>query len=143
MTLYGVIALLIPLVARLAAKYRSTKSFIVIGNALVGLSLLIFLASEGIFAFSGVMIAMGFGLMLTDAVKEAYVCEGAEGARIGETRLLGIFEMTEKLFALMVPIVAGLVVLGFGYSKGMATIGAFALACAPIFALLAPGKRKA
>jgi len=148
LTVYGLISLATPLVSRLADRMKNEKSIIIVGNAITGLSLVAFFLAESVFHMENsyillvfVLLGMGFGGMMIDASEESFLASSKEAKELGEANFLGLYSTFEKITSVAVPIVAGLLVTGLGYSGSIGAIGAFTLAGVAAFALLAKNLR--
>ena len=141
LTLYGALSLFTPLVSRLSDKYKNERLFIIIGNLISGIFLLFFLVSDGIIIFVIVIIGIGIGTTIIDAVEESYLTSSKQARDIGEAKFLSIYTTYEKLVSIIVPLMAGILITGFGYSKSVIIIGVLTLVCVVFFSLLSKNTR--
>jgi predicted MFS family arabinose efflux permease len=148
LTVYGLISLATPLISRLADRKRNEKTIIVTGNVITGLSLVAFFVAITFFGslspyilLALVLFGMGFGGMMIDASEESFLTSAREAEELGEANFLGIYATFEKVTSIAVPLVAGLLVATLGFSGSIGVIGAFTLAGAGIFAVLASNLR--
>lgn len=142
LTIYALISLLTPYIGRLADKYRNEKIFIIIGNLITGLSLLLFMFSQDMMMLIFVIMAIGIGGMFVDATEEAYITSSEEAQRMGEAKLLSIYTTYEKVAAILVPLIAGTLINTLGYSHSIAFMGGLILVGVLFFALLSRNLRR-
>ncbi len=136
LTIYGLIALITPLVSRASDKIKNNKLFIIIGNLITGVFLLGFFLYENILLLILTIVAMGLGSMIVDAVNEAFIISTKEAKEIGETKLMSIYITYEKMIAIAVPIIAGVLITSLGFSSSIGFIGVFTVFGSIIFALI-------
>lgn len=142
LTIYALISLLTPYIGKLADKYRNEKIFIIIGNLISGLALLLFMVSQDIIMLIFVIMAIGVGGTFVDATEEAYITSSKEAKTMGEARLLSIYTTYEKIIAILVPIIAGALINILGYSQSIAFMGGFILIGVFFFALFSKNLRQ-
>lgn len=142
LTIYALISLLTPYIGKLADKYRNEKIFIIIGNLISGLALLLFMVSQDIIMLIFVIMAIGVGGTFVDATEEAYITSSKEAKTMGEARLLSIYTTYEKIIAILVPIIAGALINILGYSQSIALMGGFILIGVFFFALFSKNLRQ-
>ena len=141
LTLYGLISLASPLLARYADRARNEKWLIVAGNAITGVCLSIFFFQSGLWSMVFVVAAIGVGGLLFDTVISSYLSMTKASETYGETKFLSIFLTWEKLFTVFVPILVGTMMSGLGYLPSAAVLGLVILTGAIVFALFGQGKK--
>ena len=136
LTVYGLISLATPLISRASDRIQKNKLFIIIGNLITGVFLLGFFLYENILLMILVIVVMGIGSMLVDAVNEAFIISSKEAREIGETKLLSIYTTYEKIIAVVVPVISGILITAVGFSSSIGVIGVITVGGAILFALL-------
>jgi predicted MFS family arabinose efflux permease len=142
LTIYGIIALFTPFVSRLADRVRNDRLFIAAGSLIAGAFLLLFLVSDSIVMFAVVLVAMGVGAMVVDAVEESFLTSAPDVKRIGEARALSIYGTYEKVASVAVPAIMGLLITFLGYSRSVIASGAILLVGTLAFLALSGSARK-
>jgi len=143
LTVYGLISLATPLISRASDRIQKNKLFIIVGNLITGVFLLGFFLYDNLLLMILVIVVMGIGSMLVDAVNEAFIISSKEAREIGETKLLSIYTTYEKIIAVVVPIVAGILITAVGFSSSIGVIGVITVGGAILFALLGKNIRPA
>jgi hypothetical protein len=87
------------------------------------------------------IIAMGIGSMIVDAVNEAFIISTKEAREMGETKLMSIYTTYEKIIAVVVPILAGVLITSMGFSSSIGVIGIFTIGGVILFTLVGRGFR--
>jgi predicted MFS family arabinose efflux permease len=141
LTIYGLIALITPLVSRASDRIKNNKLFIIIGNLITGVFLLGFFLYENLLLMIFTIIAMGIGSMIVDAVNEAFIISTKEAKEMGETKLMSIYTTYEKIIAVIVPILAGILITSLGFSSSIGFIGIFTIGGVILFTLVGKGFR--
>lgn len=148
LTIYGLISLATPLISRIADRIRNEKRLIIIGNTITGLSLLaFFLASifapqiNPVLLLLPAILGIGLGGMMIDAVEESFIVSSREARAMGEAKLLSIYTTYDKIISIAVPVTAGILISGFGFTGSIGIIGAFTAAGVVFFALFARNLR--
>ncbi|HCL57758.1 MAG TPA: hypothetical protein DHW82_12230 [Spirochaetia bacterium] len=142
LTIYAVISLLTPYIGKMADKSQNERKYIIIGNLITGLGLIVFLFTQEVTALIFVIMAIGVGGMFVDATEESYITSSEEAESMGEAKLLSIYTTYEKIVAIMVPLIAGMMINALGYSKSIVFMGFFILIGVGMFALLSRNMRK-
>ncbi len=141
LTLYGLIALSTPLLSRASDRIKNNKLFIIIGNLITGVFLLVFFLYDNIILMIMTILAMGIGSMIVSSVNEAYIISTKEAGEMGETKLMSIYTTYEKMIAIAVPIIAGVLIAALGFSTSIGFIGVFTIGGVILFALIAKNIR--
>ncbi len=136
LTIYGLIALITPLVSRASDRIKNNKLFIIIGNLITGVFLLGFFLYENILLMIFTIVAMGIGSMIVDAVNEAFIISTKEAREMGETKLMSVYTTYEKIIAVIVPILAGVLITSVGFSRSIGFIGIFTVGGVILFTLV-------
>lgn len=142
LTIFGLIYLFTPMISKIADKIRNDKLFIITGNFIIGIFLVFFAFSESFYMFITAILAIGLGTMIGDAVEESYITSSKEAKEIGEAKLLSIYVTFEKISAIIVPIVTGLLITTLSYTKSIIVIGFIILGCVTLFSILGRNMRK-
>jgi predicted MFS family arabinose efflux permease len=141
LTIYGLIALSTPLLSRASDRIKNNKLFIIIGNLITGVFLLVFFLYDNVILMIMTILAMGIGNMIVSAVNESYIISTKEAREMGETKLMSIYTTYEKMIAVAVPIIAGVLITALGFSTSIGFIGVFTIGGVILFALIAKNIR--
>jgi len=135
---YGLAMVLIsPLTARVADALGNRKVFVILGGMLSGIALLMvhrFQSTLGMLfsiALLGAAHAIGVSSQLTLITE---VCKEA-GDRIGLGTVIGIFRLIERAGNITGPLISGLLIALYGFSKAIAGIGMIIISGSIIFSL--------
>jgi MFS family permease len=134
-------AVVMVVLAPLAAAYASTRErmewLVGAGLLISGLGGLLLLAGSGNAWVFAALFLIGLGQSLSIAAQSALVREhcDAEVAALGEPAVYGVYRLLERLGNAMGPLLAGVLVLLFGYRSSFVAIGALVLLCGLAFLL--------
>ena len=120
---------LAPLTAALA-KTRERMEWLVGGGLVIsGLGGLALLAGDGVGWVFAAVLLIGAGQSLSISAQSALVGEHCreEVARIGEGTVYGVYRLLERMGNAAGPLLAGVLVLRYGYRSSFVAIGAFVL----------------
>lgn len=140
LTIYGLISLGAPLLARYADRHRNEKLLILAGNVVTGLCLTLFFVQSGLWAMVFVVAAIGVGGLMFDTVISSYLSMTRASETHGEAKFLSIFLTWEKLFTVFIPVLVGTLMTSLGYYESAAVLGIVILAGSLVFWLF--GSRK-
>ena len=133
---YAVVMVLMGPVSAALASTRERMEWLVGGGLLVsGLGGLLLLAGGELGWVFAATLLVGLGQSLSMAAQSALVGERCadDVARLGEHTVYGVYRLLERLGNAMGPLIAGALVLGFGYRNSFVVIGAAALLCGLAF----------
>ena len=149
LTVYGLISLATPLISKIADRIKNEKAIIIIGNSITGVSLLAFylldrssLTINPILTLIPVILGMGLGGMMIDAVEESFITSSAEAREMGEAKLLSLYTTYDKVISIIVPVLAGTLITALGYSASIGVIGAFTTFGVIVFAIFSQNLRR-
>jgi predicted MFS family arabinose efflux permease len=142
LTIYGLLSLATPLIARMSDRLRNERIFIIVGNLLTGGVLMFFFLQSGVLSMAITVAAIGIGGMMVDAVMESYLSLARESERIGETKFLSIFSTWEKLITVFIPVMAGTLMTLFGYIQSAAIMGIMIVAGTILFMMFSRNLHK-
>jgi MFS family permease len=130
-----VMVLMSPLTANLARSRESMEWLVGGGLALSGVGGLLLLAGGGTLWVWAAILLIGFGQSLSMSAQSALVGEHCteEVEKMGEPAVYGVYRLLERLGNALGPVLAGVLVLNFGYRSSFAVIGAMALFCGATF----------
>ena len=132
-------AVVMVMLAPLAAAYASTRErmewLVGAGLLISGFGGLLLLAGSGNGWVFAALFLIGLGQSLSIAAQSALVREhcDAEVAALGEPAVYGVYRLLERLGNAMGPLLAGVLVLLFGYRSSFVAIGALVLLCGLAF----------
>jgi predicted MFS family arabinose efflux permease len=135
MTYAVVMVILAPIAASLATSRERMEWLVGAGLLISGLGGLLLLAGgTNAWVFATVFL-IGLGQSLSIAAQSALVREhcDAEVAALGEPAVYGVFRLLERLGNALGPLLAGVLVLMFGYRTSFAATGALVLLCGTCF----------
>jgi predicted MFS family arabinose efflux permease len=135
LTIYGLISLAAPLLARFADRTRKERLLIIAGNLLTGVVLAAFFLETGVWTMIIGVAAIGLGGLMFDTVISSYLTMTKVSEELGETKFLSIFSTWEKLFTVFVPVVVGMLMSQFGYLPSAGIMGVFIAVGAILFTL--------
>ena len=132
-----VMVVMSPLTAAVAHSRERMEWLVGCGLAVSGLGGLLLLAGGGTLWVFAAILLIGLGQSLSMSAQSALVGEHctAEVARMGESAVYGVYRLLERLGNALGPVLAGVLVMNFGYRGSFAAIGALALACGATFLL--------
>jgi len=142
LTLYGILLLLSPTIGKLSDKIKNERLFIILGNIILGLALLLFYFSEGLLIIIVAIVAIGVGDVLVSLTKSSYITLSKEASKIGESKLSSIFLTFEKIGTVVAPIIAGILITAFNYSYSIVIIGAITIVSILLFAIISQNLRR-
>jgi predicted MFS family arabinose efflux permease len=143
LTIYGLISLGSPLLARYADRTRNEKRLIVLGNLVTGVFLMLFFLQGGLWSIILVVAAIGIGGLLFDTVISSFLSLTKASETHGEAAFLSIFLTWEKLFTVFIPVLVGTLMTSLGYLPSAALLGVVIAVGALVFALLVRGRPQA
>ena len=126
-----------PLTAALATT-RQRMEWLVGGGLIVsGLGGLLLLAGGDVAWVFMAVVLLGLGQSLSIAAQSALVAERCpdEVARLGEHTVYGVYRLLERLGNALGPMVAGLMVMHYGYRSSFVLIGCVVLLCGLAFVM--------
>lgn len=132
-----VMVLMSPLTAALASTRERMQWLVGGGLMLSGAGGALLLAGGSTPWVFAAIVLVGFGQSLSISAQSALVGEqcAAEVAQLGEPAVYGVYRLLERLGNALGPLLAGVLVLHWGYRTGFAVIGGLALFCGAAFLL--------
>jgi predicted MFS family arabinose efflux permease len=143
LTIYGIISLGAPFLARYADRTRNEKRLLVMGNIVTGAFLMVFFAQSGVWAIVLVVAAIGIGGLVFDTVTSSYLSFTKASEKYGETRFLSVFLTWEKFFTVFIPVLVGSLMTVVGYVRSAAVLGVVIALGAIVFAVFSRSNRPA
>ncbi len=143
LTIYGIISLGAPFLARYADRTRNEKRLLVLGNLVTGAFLMVFFAQSGVWAIVLVVAAIGIGGLVFDTVTSSYLSFTKASEKYGETRFLSVFLTWEKFFTVFIPVLVGSLMTVVGYVKSAAILGVVIALGATVFAIFSRSNKAA
>jgi MFS family permease len=135
---YGIVMVVVsPIAASLASTRERMEKLVGAGLLISGLGgLLLWFGSSVAWVFSAVFL-VGLGQSLSIAAQSALVREhcDAEVAVMGEPAVYGVYRLLERLGNALGPLLAGVLVLVFGYRISFVATGSLVLMCGTCFVL--------
>ena len=132
-----VMVVLAPIAAALATSRERMEWLVGAGLVVSGIGgVLLFAGASVPWVFAAIFL-VGLGQSLSIAAQSALVREhcDAEVAAMGEPAVYGVYRLLERLGNAAGPLLAGVLVLVFGYRTSFVTIGALALLCGVCFVM--------
>ena len=135
MTYAVVMVVLSPIAATLANSRDRMEWLVAAGLLISGLGCALLLAGGGTPWIFAAAFLIGLGQSLSIAAQSALVREhcDAEVALMGEPAVYGVYRLLERLGNALGPMLAGALVLFFGYRTSFVAIGAMVLLCGLCF----------
>lgn len=141
LTIYGLMLLFSSIAGKLADRFKKDRLFIIVGNLILGLTLVTFYFTEGVIMLILAIIAIGIADVLVNSSKGSYITLSDEAKRVGETKLTSIFLTFEKIGTIVAPIIAGILIATLNYSRSIVVIGAVTIIGIVLFGLLSKNLR--
>jgi MFS family permease len=126
-----------PIAAALATTRERMEWLVGAGLLISGIGgVLLFAGASVAWVFAAILL-VGLGQSLSIAAQSALVREhcDAEVATMGEPAVYGVYRLLERLGNAAGPLLAGVLVLVFGYRTSFITIGALVLVCGLVFTM--------
>jgi MFS family permease len=133
---YAVMMVLIsPLTPALASTRERMHWLVGGGLVLSGLGGLLMLAGTSVGWVFAAVLLIGLGQALSISAQSALVSDhcGDAISRLGEGTVYGVYRLLERLGNALGPLIAGILVLHFGYRPSFAAIGATVTVCGALF----------
>lgn len=138
MILYSlVIVLLGPWVSRVADERGYSWSLVVVGTLLSGLAMFLLAVRSDIYGVAGAVLAVAVAHAISISPQIALVPEicAAEIDKVGQTTVLGVLRMLERVGSVIGPMLVAAVALRYGYTASLMFVGAMIALCAPVLLL--------
>ncbi len=137
MTYAVVMVIVAPIAANLARTREYRERLVAAGLLISGLGGLLMLASGGVLWVFAAVLLVGLGQSLSITAQSALVSEhcSEEISRMGDHTVYGVYRLLERLGNALGPLIAGALVVGYGYERGFVAIGALVLICGIAFVL--------
>ncbi len=137
MTYAVVMVVLSPIAASLATSRERMQGLVGAGLVISGLGGVLLLAGASVGWVFAAIFLVGLGQSLSIAAQSALVREhcDAEVAVMGEPAVYGVYRLLERLGNALGPLLAGVLVLMFGYRTSFVVTGALVLLCGMCFVL--------
>ncbi len=145
--IYGLTSLaLAPVFARLADRYNAYALLVGLGGLLTGLGLIPIMRGADANTVMLGIAALGLGQSMSISAQLVLVTRVTreEAASAGQSPILGVFRLFERLGAAAGPLATGALVASFGPQQAMLLLGAFALLASILFgvAFIAFGRKQ-
>ncbi|MDQ2085370.1 MFS transporter [Herbivorax sp. ANBcel31] len=140
MSIFGIISLMTPLVAKISDKINNNKIFLICGNMIIGASFLLYLTGGSVLIVAISIAAIGLGSTFVDAVREAYLISIDKSREIGETKMISIYCTYEKFATVLAPVFIGMLMASFNPTMVIAYMGIVLIFCILMFAVFTHGK---
>jgi MFS family permease len=137
---YAVIMVLIAPLTPPLATTRDRMHWLVGGGLMVsGIGGLTMLAGSGVGWVLAAVMLVGLGQALAISAQSALVADHCEDsiARLGEGTVYGVYRLLERIGNALGPIIAGVLVLHFGYRPSFVVIGSAVALCGALFTTVA------
>jgi predicted MFS family arabinose efflux permease len=114
-----------PLIAKLADKFKSRVGFIVTGGYIAAFSLIMIQWTNGVYGVLVASILMGMAHSISVSSQMVYVTDmfSKKESPVGLGTVIALFRLIERGGNIMGPIVAGLLISLFGFTKGIVALG--------------------
>ena len=135
---YAVVMVMMMPVATTLAKTRENREWLVAAGLVVsGLGGLLMIGSTSVLWVFAAVFLVGMGQSLSISAQSALVGEHCheEIARFGDHTVYGVYRLLERLGNALGPLVAAVLVMGYGYGRSFVVMGALAMICGIAFAL--------
>tara|TARA_R110002110_G_scaffold12206_23_gene58272 strand:- start:68 stop:2191 length:2124 start_codon:yes stop_codon:yes gene_type:complete len=123
---YGIVTILMtPVFAKLADRLGAHRWFVGLGTAISGLGLIGILYQQSTISVVAGVVMLGLGHAMSISPQLAMVSEvcAREVAEIGQTTVLSIFRLIERMGSVVGPFIVAALIGAFGYSGAMAGTG--------------------
>ena len=137
---YAVIMVLVaPLTPPLATTRERMHWLVGGGLMLSGMGGVLMLAGSGVGCVLAAIMFVGLGQALAISAQSALVADQCEDsiARLGEGTVYGVYRLLERIGNALGPLIAGVLVLHFGYRPSFIVIGAAVALCGALFMTVA------
>ncbi len=137
--------LIVPVAARFADRGIGRDGLVALGLCVSGIGGLLLMASGSFYAVFAVVLFLGLGQALSIAAQSTLVgdlCRN-EIERFGDGAVYGVYRMLERLGNALGPLLAGLLVVSYGYQGAFVAISALVLGCGTLFAIFVTLIRRA
>ena len=134
--IYAVLMVLIAPLTPALAGTRERMYWLVGGGLLIsGLGGVLMAAGASVFWVLGTVTLIGLGQALAISAQSALVADQCEEAiaQLGEGTVYGVYRLLERIGNALGPIIAGTLVLHFGYRASFVAIGATVAICGAVF----------
>ena len=138
MTYAVVMVVLAPIAAAFATTRERMEWLVAAGLVVSGLGCVLLLAGGSTTWIFATALLIGLGQSLSISAQSALVREHCDGevAALGETAVYGVYRLLERLGNALGPLLAGVLVLLFGYRSSFVAIGILVLVCGLLFLLV-------
>jgi predicted MFS family arabinose efflux permease len=135
MTYAVVMVIMVPVAASFAKSRERREWMVAAGLLMSAVGGLLMIGSTSVLWVFAAMLFVGLGQSLAITAQSTLVSEHchAEIANLGEPVVYGVYRLLERLGNAVGPLIAGLLVMGLGYERSFAAIGALAMICAVAF----------
>jgi MFS family permease len=126
-----------PIAASIAATRERMELLVGLGLTTSGLGGVLMLFGNDVAWVFAATLLVGVGQSLSISAQSALVREhcDAEVALMGESSVYGVYRLIERLGNAMGPLIAGVLLLGFGYRASFVTIGLGVIVCGLCFVI--------
>ncbi len=124
---YGLqIVIFSPIVAKIADKFKNRVGFIFIGGYISALSLFMIKWTGGVYGILVTTILLGIAHSISVSSQIVYVTDkfSKKDSPVGLGTVIAFFRLIERGGNIFGPIVAGLLISSFGFTKGIMALGA-------------------
>lgn len=121
-----------PAAGVLSDRLGNRRGFVFLGGALAAVAGVIAVLTPSIYAVAAGVVVLGVahGVVMTPQLALVTVVCRAESLRFGETTVLAMFRLLERVGNVIAPFVAGLLLARFGYDGAIAGVGYILAGCA-------------
>lgn len=142
LTVFGLVYLFIPIISKYVDKIKKDKTFIFLGNFIIGLSLILFNAGTNFTILLIIIGGMSLGSMLGDAAEESFVTSTHKARELGEAKLMSIYSSYERVVMIFAPLLTGALISGVGYKMSVMAIGGLTLISSLLFLIISENVRE-
>lgn len=124
LTGYGLAVIFLgPVISKLADRIKNDRIFMIIGNTISGLALMVFFLFDGIFVIIGAIFIIGLGTSMLASTEASYISLTKDVKKLGVSNVMSAFRTLERAGQISGPIIAGFLISSFQYSKAIGIIG--------------------
>lgn len=123
---YGIVTIVAtPIFAKAADRWKAHRWFVGIGTVLSGVGLFAIMFQQSTFAVLAGVVMLGLGHAMSISPQLAMVPEicAREVAEIGQTTVLSVFRLIERMGSVIGPFIVAALIGHFGYSGAMSGTG--------------------
>lgn len=120
-----------PAAGGLSDRLGNRRGFVVLGGALAAMAGIIAVLIPSIYAVAAGVVVLGIahGVVMTPQLALVSIVCREESAHFGETTVLAMFRLLERVGNVVAPFIAGILLANFGYDGAIVGIGYILAAC--------------